>query len=219
MVQVWIWTWFPFLGYWIWVPTLYGYDCQFYVRYPNDVGDPSEAQLYVEWLWFDQWYQWNDWKNLVQLLGIIGSGFMAAIAIIFSGGALIPVIATIIGFEIQVVSAAMGYTVDEVFQHTWDVLIATYLVNNENDPNFGVETMQRFHYVFSPKDWDPMSFMTYHFAEYNGLTFQVVPYGGGVIPFTCSEADICWLGVLDWISVYPQDTWVWIGPLNTSFFE
>lgn len=108
----------------------------------------------------------------------------------------------------------MGRAIDEVFQQTFNALYSTYICNNANDPNFGVEIMQRFHYVCTPQLWDPMSFMTFHFVYSTGLPIQVVPLPGFVIPLSKSNADICFLALSEWTSVYPLNTWVWIGPLE-----
>jgi hypothetical protein len=165
-------------------------------------------------LWFDQWFQWNDWHSLVKALAVIGGTFLAAIAAALTVGLASVAASAIVTLAVAAAEATAGRAIDEVFQQTFNTLFETYLTNNAHDPNFGVETMQRFHYVVSPQTWDLMSFMTFHFAFYGGQTIQVVPLPGWVIPLSRSDADTCFSALLEWTSVYPLGTWVWIGPLE-----
>lgn len=65
----WMWVWWSWLPIWIQyqVPVLYGYDCLFYIRYPNNVGTPSEALVFAYSLWWDQYQQDQSWRSLVNL--------------------------------------------------------------------------------------------------------------------------------------------------------
>lgn len=212
----WIWTWFPFAGYWAYLLVLYGYDFLAYARYPNNVGNPSEAWVYVNSLWQDQWMQDQNWKNIVNALGAIGGIFLSSVATALTAGSAAVAANTIISVAVAVVEATAGRAVDNVFLATWNTLLSVYAYNNEHDPTWGVETMQRFHYVVTPQPdkGDAMSFMTFHFAYYNGATIQVVPLPGLVIPLYAASANTCWLATLEWTNVYPLNSWVWIGPLE-----
>jgi len=170
--------------------------------------ETQARHIYTYSLWGDLYKEGQTWGKLVDGLAVVGS-------MLLSRNAGIPgAVAAALIFAMELTEWSAGRTVEDVYWNIWWSLLDVYAVNNENDPDFGVEIMQRFHYVVTPQRWDLQSFTTYHFAYYNGYTIQVSPLPRLVIPLDAASAGQFWMESVMWIDLAGTNRWVWIGPLE-----
>nr|MDO8078228.1 hypothetical protein [Candidatus Freyarchaeota archaeon] len=200
MTQVWVWTWFPFWGYWLWVPVWYGSDYYLYCRY---IGEPSLEATYY-------WFEIRTWFVFEKMIHqqFIKYFTAAGMTFLLTGGpygAIVAAILFAIAFDQWVVS-------EEWYEQSWQTFDALWEYNYAKDPSFGFMVMDRMHLLWDAPSWDPYSWAQYFWIDVDGLMVQSGPPGGGVMPIWESS----YIGTLNaaclWFGAnYGYDNWVWLG--------
>ena len=208
----WSWFWGGWFT-WYYLPVLYGYDYLFYARFPADYPKPiPEAMVYTGALFDSLSRQTDEWNIAIAAIGMICSGFVAAAAYL-AGLSLGWAVAA--SMAISGAFFNLGYwPASAYFGGIWTTYESVYTYNYEHDPTFGAEIMHRFHWVCAPQTWDLISFMTFHFAYYNGATIQVAPHPGIVLPLGQPAAEVCFYFAQEYINTFGTKTWVWVGPIT-----
>jgi len=153
MTQVWVWTWFPFWGYWLWVPVWYGSDYYLYCRY---IGEPSLEATYY-------WFEMRTWFVFEKMIHqqFIKYFTAAGMTFLLTGGpygAIVAAILFAIAFDQWVVS-------EEWYEQSWQTFDALWEYNYAKDPSFGFMVMDRMHLLWDAPSWDPYSWAQYFWID------------------------------------------------------
>ncbi|MFB0561140.1 MAG: hypothetical protein ACETWM_07985 [Candidatus Lokiarchaeia archaeon] len=198
--KVWIWTWFPFLGYWLPVPVWYGSNFQLYCRY---IGDPSSEAAY----YYNEMLIWFTIEKVLHeqfISDLLGTAVTFALTGniygIIAAGALV-----LVALDWWVVSEAW-------YNQSWQTFYSMYSYNLAQDPSFGFMVMDEMHLVWDPQQWDPLSWAKYYWIRCDGLTYQYGPPQGGAMPIWDSNTvNLLSEACLGFLSTYGEGNWVWLG--------
>jgi len=200
--SVWVWTWFPFAGFWCPVYVCHGYDYLCYTRFP---GEPStEANMYSTAV-MGVLYQEHEYSQKL-------FGQLASLAVDLAGAVPWGDTVAAILFSIAV---AGGILTEQWYNNAWQSFLAMYGYNYEKDPSFGFEIMQRLH-LLQPQAipvWDPVSFTTLHYVNVDGATVQVrPPQGTALIIDNAAYVQDFNTACATFADLYGTNNWVWVGP-------
>lgn len=84
-------------------------------------------------------------------------------------------------------------------------------LNAKEDPSYGFQLYQRFHYVVAGPWWDLVSWITFHIIYYNGVVLQTCPRTG-VNYITDSTTLAAYVDFMWWYNANVGfGNWVWVG--------
>ena len=76
--------------------------------------------------------------------------------------------------------AGLGLSATDLANKIWNDISGVAALNAQEDPSYGFQLFQRFHWVAGYCWYDPLTWTTFHTIYYNGIVLQICPRGTGV---------------------------------------
>ncbi len=191
MNQAPLYYWLP----WPWCyPVLYGYDYGMYVHFT-----PEETPTYLETAFVTLLSAVITWQNIATLIS-----FPCIVASIFRN----PVTSLVLAAT-SLIIAGLGLSATDLANKIWNDISGVAALNAQEDPSYGFQLFQRFHWVASYCWYDPLTWTTFHIIYYNGVVLQTCPRTG--VSYMDGTSTGAYLDFLWWYSSnIGFNHWIWV---------
>jgi len=153
--------WLP----WPWCyPVLYGYDFGMYVHFTPEETPVYLNNAFIVLMTEPAQSSWSDIGLYISAIGFIAS--------------LIALSPTAVLGATGLILSLQGKSKSEMAKQIWNDISTVAALNAREDPSYGFQLFQRFHYVASYCWYDPLSWTTFHIIYYNGVVLQTCPRTG-----------------------------------------